>query len=60
VQKVVQDEMAADRSGGVDLDSIPGEEVADVYELENEENNPGFSLTVSILLRSRRSGLPSY
>lgn len=40
VQQVVDDEVAADARGGVDILGVVGEEVADVAELEEEEDDP--------------------
>jgi hypothetical protein len=44
VEKVVEDEVAADAGGGVHVVGVLGEEVTDVSKLEDEENDPANEL----------------
>jgi hypothetical protein len=50
VQQVVQDEVAANRGGGIDLDRVLGEEIGDVADLKYEENDPILQSSVTLLL----------
>ncbi len=52
VQQVVDDEVAADARGGVDNLGVVGEEVANVAELEEEEDDPASSWALLVEYRA--------
>lgn len=57
MKQVVEDEVATDRGGRVDLGGIVGEEVADIAKLDNEQNKPVDGGDGGILCETRTMGI---